>query len=188
MPVKNICDCDNPPGGQAVCEPHQMAVCLVLKGVARRECLSPPRTGNRLTLINWAWTQVDGVPRPSNAVIHSAQLGILKTGKLVRNDGAIVNFALPKSIVRAVTELELDRPRAKIPGERIPGRLILSARILTKAAQIAEQIESLQIQLADVLKGTEISSRTQGTQKLRVSSVGKWKSITPASKGKHRNR
>lgn len=38
---KNICDCPSPPGGRAVCEITQMAICRVLDGQASTECISP---------------------------------------------------------------------------------------------------------------------------------------------------
>lgn len=43
MPVRNICNCDNPPGGVQVCDPHQIAVCGTIDGVVYRDCITPNR-------------------------------------------------------------------------------------------------------------------------------------------------
>lgn len=42
---KNICQCPNPPGGQVVCEAHQIAICRVKNGVIESQCMTP---SNRL--------------------------------------------------------------------------------------------------------------------------------------------
>jgi len=50
MPAnKNTCECPNPPGGVAVCEAHQLAICHVRDGEARTYCIDPPG-GNATTL------------------------------------------------------------------------------------------------------------------------------------------
>lgn len=38
----NSCDCPLPPGGRAVCEARQMAICRVLNGQAETQCVDPP--------------------------------------------------------------------------------------------------------------------------------------------------
>jgi hypothetical protein len=60
----------------------------------------------------------------------------------------------------------------------------LSSKTLAQAAQLAEQIESLEKQLDDLLQGKEISWQNQRTPKRRVSSPGKPVSSAPkASRG-----
>jgi hypothetical protein len=60
----------------------------------------------------------------------------------------------------------------------------LSSKTLAQAAQLAEQIESLEKQLDDLLQGKEISWQNQRTPKRRVSSTGKLVSSAPkASRG-----
>ena len=60
----------------------------------------------------------------------------------------------------------------------------LSSKTLAQAAQLAEQIESLEKQLDDLLKGKEISWQNQRTPKRRVSSPRKSVSSAPkASRG-----
>lgn len=102
MPVKNICDCHNPPGGRAVCEPHQMAFCVVINGVARRECLDPPRAESA-TLARWALSHVLGYRY--TGTIDSYDLQVLTHGVFERADGAIVTFTLPEFVKRAVQSL-----------------------------------------------------------------------------------
>ena len=60
----------------------------------------------------------------------------------------------------------------------------LSSKTLAQAAQLAEQIESLEKQLDDLLQGKEISWQNQRTPKRRVSPPGKSVSSAPkASRG-----
>lgn len=40
--AKNICQCPQPPGGRAVCEAHQLAVCRIIGGQVHTECVNPP--------------------------------------------------------------------------------------------------------------------------------------------------
>ena len=39
---KNICKCPSPPGGEATCEAHQLAICRIENGVPITDCISPP--------------------------------------------------------------------------------------------------------------------------------------------------
>lgn len=96
MPVKNVCDCDNPPGGQARCEPHQMAVCRAVAGQCLTECRDPPRNAiSRIEIEAWAYAVITGervvspLPRAARA--------ILARGRYVNPDtGEVVTFTLPK--------------------------------------------------------------------------------------------
>lgn len=105
MPVKNTCDCHDPPGGQVVCEPHQMAVCSVFNGVARRECKDPPSVGGDAALLNWALAHITGSPREPQAAIDYEDLHILSDNRVVRSNGAVVTFALPEEVALALQRL-----------------------------------------------------------------------------------
>ncbi|CAH1044900.1 hypothetical protein HPTD01_3378 [Halomonas sp. TD01] len=106
MPVKNICDCDNPPGGQITCEPHQMAVCGVIDGVVRRECVDPPSGPNTPTeLANWALTQIVGRWRLGDQTVSTVDLYTLEAGAYRAPNGDSVNFVLPTHLQEAVREL-----------------------------------------------------------------------------------
>jgi hypothetical protein len=113
MPVKNICECNNPPGGRAVCEPHQMAVCGVINGVVRRECLDPPSGGTPTTLVNWALSQISGQSRGANAQITGGDLETLVRGTHSAPSGDIVNFVLPPQIIDAVRFLQSQSQRRR---------------------------------------------------------------------------
>ncbi len=39
---KNVCKCPEPPGGEAVCEPHQLAICRIVDGRVHTQCVNPP--------------------------------------------------------------------------------------------------------------------------------------------------
>jgi hypothetical protein len=106
MPVKNICECNNPPGGRAVCEPHQMAVCGIINGVVRRECLDPPSGGTPAMLVNWALDQISGRSPGANAQITGRDLETLVRGTHSAPNGDIVNFVAPPQIIDAVRSLQ----------------------------------------------------------------------------------
>lgn len=113
MPVKNICECHNPPGGTVKCEPHQLAICIVNNGVANKECKDPPlgmgslsslsRTATKRYL-NWALTHITGQERELSDPISSADRIILARGSYNNEaTGERVTFSLP-------SELDLSSP------------------------------------------------------------------------------
>lgn len=68
---KSVCNCPNPPGGEAVCEAHQIAICRVKKGRVRTECINPPqevlahaiKSGDASVLKEWVLDEVLGADR-----------------------------------------------------------------------------------------------------------------------------
>ena len=42
MPNKNTCNCPVPPGGRAVCEATQLAICRIIDDQPVSECIAPP--------------------------------------------------------------------------------------------------------------------------------------------------
>ncbi len=104
MPVKNICQCELPPGGQTICEPHQLAVCSVSNGVANKQCIDPPVTDSALALCNWAISVVTGINRMPNDAISFDGIQILESGHCVIGDQSIT-FSLPYSVKAALIEL-----------------------------------------------------------------------------------
>jgi hypothetical protein len=98
MPIKSICDCDNPPGGRVECEPHQMAICIVLNGVAHTECRTPPQGGNAIAWGNWALSQVTRETRAPDATISLSDLQTLRRGRFRDPKGAVITFALPEGM------------------------------------------------------------------------------------------
>jgi hypothetical protein len=96
MPNKNTCQCPNPPGGVAICEPHQLAICRVQGGVATTECLDPPEDYTGLALQNWALEQITGIGRATSQPLSQTDLQILAQEEY--HDpatGITITFALP---------------------------------------------------------------------------------------------
>lgn len=104
MPVKNICPCDLPPGGQTICEPHQLAICFVSNGVANKQCIDPPINTNAVALCNWTISEVTGVARNPINAINSSEVQMLESGRCVIGNQTI-NFSLPPSIQAALAQL-----------------------------------------------------------------------------------
>ena len=107
MPVNNICECEDPPGGRVVCEPHQMAICGVVNGAIRQECLDPPKVSSPTALVNWALEALTGIIIPSSTPITYDQIRILFQGSYENSDEETVKFILPESIIKAATSLLL---------------------------------------------------------------------------------
>jgi hypothetical protein len=106
MAIKNICKCDDPPGGSIECEPHQMAVCGIINGAERRVCEDPPSGGSPENLVNWALSIISGESRQPNMPIGADDLYSLKQGHAAIRGATNVKFTLPQSIIKAIDELE----------------------------------------------------------------------------------
>ena len=104
MPVKNVCKCPHPPGGSIECEPHQMAICGVINGVVRRECLDPPDFRDTENLANWALGKITGQVRgeESESIFKDEELRNLKHGFFRRPNGEQVKFTFPEGLKQAV--------------------------------------------------------------------------------------
>jgi hypothetical protein len=63
MPNRNICQCPNPPGGVVTCAPHQLAICRVVNGEVKSECVDPPRGLAGARLYAWVLEKVTQLPR-----------------------------------------------------------------------------------------------------------------------------
>src|SRR6185369_3144044 len=108
--TKNSCDCPKPPGGRAVCEPHQMAICRVKDGFAVAECLDPPEQRGRFSseqdndLANWALSKITGENR---RIDSPSDIRLLLSG--CRSDeghlGETVTFSLPAAITKSVWDI-----------------------------------------------------------------------------------
>lgn len=95
---KNICDCPDPPGGRAVCESHQLAICRVKDGVAQTECIDPPSDVTGLALENWALSVITGVSRQRFAQLSRTDQDILRSGTYYDpRTRTTVSFKLPVS-------------------------------------------------------------------------------------------
>lgn len=105
MSVNNTCECPNPPGGRAVCEPHQLAICIVKDGQARQECHNPPNTPDTRHIVNSVLTTVTGIHHANDAYIDASDSQMLLQGTYERETGELVTFALPQAVKQAVQDI-----------------------------------------------------------------------------------
>jgi hypothetical protein len=93
---QNICDCPNPPGGRAVCDDSQLAICFVKDGVVETRCVSVPKAvrNNEYAFAAWVMSIVSGEKRPVREPT-SAEIDILERGEYVDAVGRTVTFRLP---------------------------------------------------------------------------------------------
>jgi hypothetical protein len=102
--TKNSCDCPNPPGGRAVCEAHQMAICRVREGVAVTECIDPPTPQGtaeeqQIQLLNWAISLVTGQTDKGLAPIDPLDAQIILGGRYDNvESGEVTTFKLPNDL------------------------------------------------------------------------------------------
>jgi len=115
MAAKNICEFHGRSSGRVVCEPDQMALCMVLSGIAHGECLGPPLSASGSMLVNWALSKVTGTWHSPNVAVPDNMLQILEAGKFKRAGGAKVTFTLPDSIKTAIAKLRSEsNPPARL--------------------------------------------------------------------------
>jgi len=99
MAKTNTCDCPTPPGGRAVCESHQLAICKVQHGVAITMCMDPPqhqygRQLRGIELDNWVLEEITGTPRSLATPLSSADRQILDSGEYDdRSRGLVITFS-----------------------------------------------------------------------------------------------
>lgn len=101
---RNICNCPDPPGGQVICESHQLAICIVKNGKATQQCLDPIKTDNPLELVNWTLSKITGTKRSPENSISTKDINILLNQKYVHS-GATTIFRLPDSIITTIRRI-----------------------------------------------------------------------------------
>lgn len=104
-----------PPGGQVVCEPHQMAVCIIQNGQARQQCLDPIKTNSSTALVNWAISQITGELKFFQAPITNQEIAFLTQGQHSTME-LNVTFSLPESVKNALREVIQNRNRGNDTG------------------------------------------------------------------------
>lgn len=112
MALSNTCNCPKPPGGQAVCEPSQLAICRVRDGEAQALCLNPPSAASlmmtmeaQLELANWALSAITGEERDSSQQVSDDEVQMLRNGTLEDPaQGLRVTFSVPASLWLALQE------------------------------------------------------------------------------------
>ena len=113
--MSNICKCPNPPGGEVVCEQHQLAVCRVRDGEVISQCLNPPSAlsiasdeeTNRLQLANWVLAVVTNEPREDLETLGEIDTEILRRGSFHdARTGEKVSFTFPGLAASAERKVE----------------------------------------------------------------------------------
>jgi len=112
MGVKNICNCPHPPGGRAICEPHQLAICRVRDGQADAQCMNPPSaasmpmSADTLTqLSNWALALITGKGQLPWQSVSDHELRMLVAGTFDDDErGERTAFSIPEGLAKAIEE------------------------------------------------------------------------------------
>lgn len=120
MSPPNTCPCPTPPGGHAVCEARQMAICRIKNGVVETACIdSPPLPGhtedsNPSLIANFVLSAIYGVERQASQGITKAEVTLLRESVLTR--GGVgetldakdhpVSFRLPPEIRQHILDLD----------------------------------------------------------------------------------
>jgi hypothetical protein len=92
-----------------------MAVCIVLDGLARQQCLDPVKTVSSTALVNWSISQITGRSRASESLITDQEIAFLTKGRH-RVLNANITFSLPASIKVALQEIIENRNRGRDRG------------------------------------------------------------------------
>lgn len=105
---KSVCDCPNPPGGQAVCEGHQIAICRIKDGKLRTECINPPQevvahaieSHDLRVLREWALSEVLGADRDQFEEPVLIAKGDRTLRFTHRRSGEQVNISMPALVTQ----------------------------------------------------------------------------------------
>lgn len=101
---KNICQCPQPPGGQASCNEDQLAICRVINGVAHTECVDVPFDPDSLSSIegkNWLLSVITRVRRQQFQPITEHDDSILANGRYeIPGTTDVVRFVIPVNLRR----------------------------------------------------------------------------------------
>jgi hypothetical protein len=114
--MANQCSCPEPPGGYASCSDEQLAICRIVHGRIKAECIDLPASSSALkllpaaALLNWALTAITLEHRGAYEVVTDDDYQTLKvwrhaTGERVETtdiNGDSVSFRLPAVFVDAL--------------------------------------------------------------------------------------
>ena len=79
--LRNKCKCPHPPGGEADCDGHQLAICIVRNNTASTACLTPRSSELSLNQRkNWVLESVTGRPRSPDQSVTETDEAILLAG------------------------------------------------------------------------------------------------------------
>ena len=109
---RNICPCPFPPGGSAVCEPYQLAICRVKDGLTQAECVNPPPgIQTRQEYENWVLAAVTGIPRLPSTQLSWQDQAILNAGRFSSEEVGEVTFRLPSEEPGPIATVEVPLER-----------------------------------------------------------------------------
>ena len=116
----NVCNCETPPGGQAICEPNQLAICRVKNGVAQMQCLNPPTTVAiqnltewKLQMANWVLSIITSSDRSETTAVTPTDWQLLASGRSEDSStGEVVTFSLPEELRSVLTLRAQERAQA----------------------------------------------------------------------------
>ena len=109
MPVRNTCNCPNPPGGVVECSKEQMALCIIEDGIVRRICQDVVRDKNDLTIVNFALSVITGVKRLSYSTVSESDIRLLRSGEYSEGSNLEVTFSLPEAIIKSLDNIDRNR-------------------------------------------------------------------------------
>lgn len=81
--MATVCQCPNPPGGQATCGDDQIAICRVVGGVAHTECIdvSSDLVLTSLAGQNWLLSQVYQTARQPFQPMNAIDRAVVASGR-----------------------------------------------------------------------------------------------------------
>lgn len=121
MSPKNSCPCPVPPGGQAVCEAHQLAICRIKNNVVETACVDPPalaplsEDSSALVMANFILASIFDVTRDASQILAEDDLSVLRASvkaegesDTVDSHGRRVSFRIPVPLLDAIQPLLVD--------------------------------------------------------------------------------
>src|SRR5690242_17297850 len=106
--TRNVCGCPSPPGGRAICEGHQLAICRIKAGSVETECASVPSGLGSTAAAQWTLAQLTGLhphlgetgSAEQRQVIQRAANSSERMGRLSDRAGSKVTFTLPEALAQ----------------------------------------------------------------------------------------
>jgi len=94
-------ECADPPGGSITCESRQVASCAVKNGKVNGHCKTPPANMKATDLKAFVLSDLKGESVSATDVNSKENKDILSQGTLTTSDGKIVNFKIPKELMKS---------------------------------------------------------------------------------------
>jgi hypothetical protein len=98
--VSETAPCADPPGGAITCESGQVAICTVKAGKVDGRCITPPANQSEVELKAFVLSNLTGKGVSAEDVKKTQYKEALRQGRLETTDGAVVNFKIPKELLK----------------------------------------------------------------------------------------